>query len=81
MFTVYILKSERTGKHYIGYASDMEDRLRKHNNGSNKSTRSGVPWRVVYKELYRSKKEAWLREKQIKSYKGGEAFKRLVIES
>ena len=29
-------------------------------------------------EIFEDKKLAWIRERQIKSYKGGEAFKRLI---
>lgn len=37
-----------------------------------------MPWEIVYKESFQTKKEAWLRERQIKSYKGGVAFKKLI---
>jgi putative endonuclease len=33
---------------------------------------------LIYVEEFGSKTEALFREKQIKSYKGGEAFKRLI---
>ena len=81
MFTTYILQSEKTGKYYIGYTSNIKNRLQKHNAGSNISTRSGIPWKIVRMEQFNARKEAWLRERQIKSYKGGEAFKKLLEES
>jgi putative endonuclease len=67
-----------SGKYYIGYTNDIYDRLRHHNSGANKSTRSGKPWKIVYRENSIDKESTWLREKQIKSYKGGKAFKKLI---
>ncbi len=78
MYTVYILKSEKTGKHYVGYTSDIEKRLRYHNGGKNISTKNGIPWRIIYIESFGDRAEAWKREHQIKSYRGGEAFRKLV---
>jgi putative endonuclease len=78
MYTVYILKNLNS-HYYIGFTSDVERRLKYHNTGKNKSTRNKGPWTIVYKENFEEKKLAWFREKQIKSYKGGEAFKKLVI--
>ena len=78
MFQVYILKSKKTGRFYVGYTSNLEQRLKYHNLGKNKSTKTGIPWELVKFEEYKTKREAWLRERQIKKYKGGEAFKKLV---
>lgn len=78
MFTVYIIQSKSSGRYYIGFTSDMNSRLIQHNSGANKSTKGRGPWAVVHTELFEDKKSAWLRERQIKSYKGGEAFKKLI---
>ena len=78
MFIVYIIKSQSTGSYYIGMTSDLEQRLRHHASGANRSTRNKGPWLLIYKEQFDTKSEAWKREKQIKSYKGGEAFKKLI---
>lgn len=78
MFYVYILKSQKTGRFYIGSTSDLEKRILAHNKGSNKSTKYGRPWELIYTENCTDKKGAWLRENQIKKYKSGEAFKKLI---
>ena len=78
MFVVYIIRSEKTKRFYIGYTSDLEKRLHYHNSAKNKSTKGGIPWHVVRIENFSSKNEAWLREQEIKSYKGGSAFKKLI---
>jgi putative endonuclease len=36
------------------------------------------PWVIVYKESFETKTEARKRENQIKRYKGGQAFKKLL---
>ena len=78
MFKVYIIQSQKNRRYYIGYTSNLEQRLRYHNSGKNKSTKLGAPWKLVLEEMFGTRKEAWLREHQIKSYKGGEAFKKLI---
>lgn len=78
MYCAYILKSETTGQYYTGSTFDLDKRLIRHNSGRNRSTKKGIPWLVVYYEVFDNRNEAYKREMQIKSYKGGEAFKKLV---
>ncbi|MCK5060158.1 MAG: GIY-YIG nuclease family protein [Candidatus Pacebacteria bacterium] len=78
MYIVYIIKSEKSGRYYVGFTNNIENRLTHHNSGATVSTRAGRPWLVVYQEKFSDKKSAWLRERQIKKYKGGEAFKKLI---
>ncbi len=81
MYTVYVLYSETYEKIYIGYTSDLENRLLSHNKLSNKGyTVKYRPWKVVYTEEYSDKNDALKREKQLKSAKGRE-FIRTVIEN
>ena len=78
MYKVYILYSEKNKKYYIGHTNDIDDRMRRHNRGLVKSTKSGCPWKIIYTEDFDSKNDAYRREFQIKSYKKGEAFKNLI---
>lgn len=78
MFYVYILKSLKDQGYYIGYTQDLDQRLKEHNRGKSKSVKARAPFKIVYKEKYSNKKEAINRERQIKKYKGGEAFKKLI---
>ncbi len=78
MFTVYILKNTISGRHYIGSTGDLIRRISEHNRGQTKSTRQKGEWVIVYKEEYETAIEAKRREKLIKSYKGGNAFKKLL---
>ncbi|OGK37230.1 hypothetical protein A3F03_04650 [Candidatus Roizmanbacteria bacterium RIFCSPHIGHO2_12_FULL_41_11] len=78
MYTVYVICSKKTKKYYTGYTADIEKRLKAHNSGKNRSTRVGKPWILSYCEYYELKEDAWNRERQLKKYKTGEAFKKLI---
>lgn len=78
MYVVYILKSEVQVRYYIGHSHDMSVRLTNHNSGKVRSTKAYRPWKIAYSESFATKQDAYKREHQIKSYKGGEAFKKLV---
>lgn len=66
-WTVYIL--ECTDKTlYTGITNNMEERLKKHANGTGaKYTRGRGPYKVFYTELHRSKSRALKREARIKA--------------
>ena len=76
---VYILQSLRDGGYYIGETSDVESRILFHNSGQQRSTKNRIPFRLVLTEEYPSREQARQRERQIKSWKGGEAFKNLIL--
>jgi len=76
-FAVYILKSQQTGKFYIGQTGDIQQRLISHNRGDSFSTRNGRPWVLVYEEEYPSRSEAMKREKYLKSIQGWNELKRI----
>ena len=77
-YYVSILQSLKDHRYYIGNTSNITSRLNFHNAGLQRSTRNRIPFIVVYKEECEDKRAALFREKQIKSYKGGEAFHRLI---
>jgi putative endonuclease len=78
MFIVYILKSLKTGKHYIGQTDNILDRIKRHNSGRSKATKNFAPWELIYSEEYSTRPLAFRREQEIKSYKGGIKFKKLL---
>ena len=75
---VYILQSLRDHKYYIGETRDVEARVRFHNAGLQRSTRARVPFILILVEEYETRMEVLVREKQIKAWKGGNAFIRLI---
>lgn len=80
MYTVYVLKSIRFDKIYIGFTSDLNARLIAHNHPANKGwTHKFQPWEIKYSETFANKTEAMKREKQLKSAKGREFIKNLIF--
>ncbi|MDD3648189.1 MAG: GIY-YIG nuclease family protein [Candidatus Dojkabacteria bacterium] len=77
-YYVYILRSQETRRFYIGCTKNIGKRLRCHNRGENKSTRCGVPWEVVCYREFKDAGKAYVYEKKMKSYKGGNAFKKII---
>ncbi len=75
---VYVLKSFKDGKFYIGSTSNLQARIKRHNRGDNISTRWRRPFELIYQEVYNSRREAMIREKKIKSWKSGDEFKKLI---
>ena len=78
MYFVYIIKSLIVIRYYIGSTENVDRRLSDHNLGKVKSTKAYKPWEIVNTERFDTKSDALKREKQIKSYKSGNAFKKLI---
>jgi len=71
MYIVYSLYSKSHNKIYIGFTSDMDQRLIAHNHDSNNGwTGKCKPWVLIYSENFDLKSDAMAREKQLKSYQG-----------
>ena len=70
MFFVYVLRSQKDHKRYIGFTHNLERRLSEHNAGIVKSTKNRRPFKLIYFEEYENKSEAIKREREIKAKKG-----------
>jgi putative endonuclease len=79
MHYTYILESESNGKYYIGTTDNIDRRLEEHNSGLNKSTKSGIPWKLKRLESFRIINQAYKREKFLKSRKSRKIIN-MVIE-
>jgi putative endonuclease len=77
-YTVYILYSQSKDKYYTGYTQNTDERLLEHNNRATPSTRSGIPWTIVYREECVDKAAAIKREHKIKRMKSRKYIKRLI---
>ena len=75
---VYILQSLRDNKYYIGETTDVNERLLFHNSGRQRSTKYRIPFKLILVEEYENRIQALARERQIKNWKGGMAFKKLI---
>lgn len=78
MYKVYIIQSFKTKRYYIGYTKDLRARLKRHNRGQNQSTKSGIPWKIIHSEVFTNRSDAFKREKEIKRFKSGIKFKKLL---
>lgn len=71
MFTVYVLYSQSYDKIYIGFTSNLEQRLLSHNELSKKGwTIKFRPWQLIHTEVFQLKSEALKREKELKTATG-----------
>lgn len=71
MYTVYVLYSENHNKHYTGYTSNFENRLKAHNElGTKGFTVKYRPWQLIYKREFELKSEAMTHENWLKSGAG-----------
>ena len=71
MFTVYVLYSKDYNKIYIGFTSNLEQRMLSHNELGKKGwTIKFRPWQLIYKEEYQLKPDAMKREKELKRATG-----------
>lgn len=79
-WTVYILYNTSAGKIYIGQTNNIERRLIEHNrkSGNHYTSKFSGLWELLYKEVFNTRKEAILRERQLKSYKGRQFIKKLI---
>lgn len=78
MHKVYILQSLKNNRYYVGCTKDLPKRLLQHNNGENASTSKYRPWKIIYYRNFKNQEEAYKCEKLVKSYKGGNAFKKII---
>jgi putative endonuclease len=74
----YILYSEIRDKYYVGFTSDLDGRIRRHNSKHKGFTSKGDDWTLVYTEHYQTKSEALAREQQVKSWKSKEIIRAMI---
>jgi putative endonuclease len=81
-YFVYVLHSPTFNKIYVGFTSNLEQRLLSHNQLATKGwTVKFRPWKLVHLENFQSKTQAVTREKQLKSARGRESIWNLVNNS
>ncbi|MBU1998117.1 MAG: GIY-YIG nuclease family protein [Candidatus Omnitrophota bacterium] len=78
MHWVYVIKSRKDGKLYIGSTSAVEQRLQYHNSGKVRSTKSRRPFEIVFKEEHADITSARKRENFLKSGQGRKWLKEVI---
>ena len=80
MYYIYILLNKHN-KLYIGFTTDLQKRLKKHNSGSVKSTKPYRPWKLIFYEAYLLRKDAKRREQYLKTAKGRTTIKTMLKDT
>jgi putative endonuclease len=78
MYTVYVLKSLKDGRTYVGCTKDFLNRIREHNAGEVKSTKTRTPFVLWYKEEFVDKFEAFKREQHFKTAWGRRQLRKIL---
>ena len=69
-FFVYMLKSiSKKPVTYVGYTKNLKKRIKLHNAGKGAKFTRGRTWKLIYKEVLKSKSKAISREYYIKNNK------------
>ena len=74
-YYTYVLLSSKDKKFYIGSSKDVYKRLEQNNNGDNNSTKSRIPFTLIYYEAHMNKEDALRREKYFKTSAGKRTLK------
>jgi len=77
-FYVYILKSQKDHKYYIGQTNNLSARIERHNNGQVISTKNRKPLILIYFEEYKTRAESMRREHYLKILKGNIEFHKII---
>jgi len=80
-YTTYILYSKTIDRYYIGYTSDMTARLLRHNQKSKGFTGKVNDWELVHQEYFKTKEEAYSRERVLKRWKSRKKIVELIAGS
>ena len=75
MFVVYVLKSCKFDKSYVGQTRDIVERFAQHNSEHKGYTNKYKPWYIIYLERYLDREKAVKREKYLKSFSGRKFLK------
>jgi predicted GIY-YIG superfamily endonuclease len=82
MYYSYILHSLKSHIFYFGSTIDLKNRFNLHNAGQVKSTKTHLPWKLVWYGGFQTEKQARDFEIYLKSGSGKAfAYKRLVSEA
>jgi len=79
MYYVYVLESEKNKDLYKGFTSDVNVRLKQHNDGLTEATKNHRPWKLIYCEVFLNKYDAINREKYLKGGWGRKFLKEVLV--
>lgn len=77
-FYIYILYSRYDKGLYIGYTTDLKNRLIEHAKGRVRSTKLRTPFKLIHYEYFTNIKDAKSREKYLKSGYGRKQLQEIL---
>jgi len=77
MFYVYAISSLKHNYIYVGLTQNIDNRIKRHNDGREKTTKFYRPFVLIYNEVCNTRPEARVREKYWKSGIGKEKLKKI----
>jgi len=78
MFYVYVLKSLKDNKHYIGFSKNLRKRFVDHQEGKVDSTKTRRPLEIIYYEAYKNEVDARKQELFYKTGQGRRLLKKKI---
>ncbi len=80
-YCVYVLLSQKDNQFYIGYTTNLHERLTSHITGNSKATAPRLPFTLIFCEYYLSKHDATRREKYFKTTVGKKVLRLMLQDS
>ena len=81
MYYFYILRSRKNEKLYLGQTSDLKARIKSHNAGENKATKSNIPYELIFYSAFKSEKDATNCEHYFKTTAGWKRIHCMLAET
>ena len=75
---VYILRSLKSGRYYVGSATDVNKRVDEHNRGQMRSTKAFCPFELVFKQGFETYAQARGIEARLKKYKRKDFLEKII---
>ena len=80
-YFVYIIKSQKNGKLYTGFTTNLQKRIQEHNEGKSGYTRDRGPWELIWYCAFPDRLTAENFEKYLKGGSGYAFARKRLISS
>ncbi len=81
VYYMYVLRSQQTGRLYIGYTTNLKQRLHQHLTGDVHTSRRMGKISLIFYEAFLQKEDAKRRERYFKTTKGKRSLKIMLKDS
>jgi putative endonuclease len=65
-------------KLYLGYTPDLKSRIKTHNNGENKATKTNIPYELIFYSAFNNKNDAINCEQYFKTTAGWKRINKML---